>query len=64
MATCVFVSDNREQIQVRYPSEPMLAEAAVHILYPFDEFLAAMHKLQAHTAASFMDGVYNLVAYK
>eukprot|EP00743_Colponemidia_sp_Colp-15_P003175 GILK01003430.1.p1 GENE.GILK01003430.1~~GILK01003430.1.p1 ORF type:complete len:1113 (+),score=138.28 GILK01003430.1:63-3401(+) len=35
MATCVGVALDREHILVRYPSEPILAEAAAHLWYDY-----------------------------
>uniref|UniRef100_A0A1D1ZLT8 Serum albumin n=1 Tax=Anthurium amnicola TaxID=1678845 RepID=A0A1D1ZLT8_9ARAE len=55
MATCVAVSRDRERLLVRYPSEPLLAEAALSAITNNDTLVCVLQKFNEMLKKGFVD---------
>ena len=56
LATCLRVADNRDSIEIAYPSEPILAEASARLLNKFNNWSFFIHVLRKSLNSSVLVG--------
>ena len=55
MATCITVSWDKERLLVRYPSEPLLAEAALSAITNIDTLVCVLRKFNKMLKKGFVE---------